>query len=48
LPTLTYLELFVIGAVCVWCVGYAVTIVLGFVATVLALRSTGPGAAGAT
>ena len=38
---LTYLELFVIGAICVWCVGYAVTIVLGFVATILALRASG-------
>ena len=24
---LTYLEVFVIGAICVWCVGYAATIV---------------------
>lgn len=38
---LTYLELFVIGAVCVWCVGYAVTVVGGWLATVLALRSGG-------
>ena len=37
---LTYLELFVIGAVCVWCVGYAVTVVLGFIATVLTRRAT--------
>jgi uncharacterized membrane protein len=36
---LTYLELFVIGAVCVWCVGYAVTVVGGWLAAVLALRS---------
>ena len=27
---LTYLEVFVIGAICVWCVGYAVMIVAGF------------------
>ena len=27
---LTYLELFVIHAVCVWCVGYAVTVVAGW------------------
>ena len=27
---LTYLEVFVIGAICVWCVGYAVTILAGF------------------
>lgn len=45
---LSYLELFVIGALCVWCVGYAVTIVLGFVATVLALRSAGADEAGET
>ncbi len=28
---LTYLEVFVIGAICVWCVTYAVTIVAGWV-----------------
>ena len=27
---LTYLELFVIHAVCVWCVGYAITVVIGW------------------
>jgi uncharacterized membrane protein len=30
---LTYLEVFVIGAICVWCVGYAVTIVTGWIFT---------------
>ena len=38
---LTYLELFVIGAVCVWCVAYAVTVVAGWVGAALALRGTG-------
>jgi uncharacterized membrane protein len=33
---LTYLELFVIEAICVWCVGYAVTIVATWVGAVLA------------
>ena len=28
---LTYLEVFVIGAICVWCVTYAITIVAGWV-----------------
>ena len=37
---LTYLELFVIGSVCVWCVAYAVTIVGGWIAAALALRET--------
>ena len=40
---LTYLELFVIGAVCVWCVGYAVTVVGGWLTAVVALRSTSDG-----
>jgi uncharacterized membrane protein len=35
---LTYLELFVIGAICVWCVGYAVTVVVGWLIAALALR----------
>jgi uncharacterized membrane protein len=30
LAYLTYLELFVIHAVCVWCVGYALTVFLGW------------------
>jgi uncharacterized membrane protein len=36
---LTYLELFVIHAVCVYCVGYAVTVVIGFVVAALAMRT---------
>lgn len=36
---LTYLELFVIHAVCVWCVGYAISIVVAFAASALRLRS---------
>ena len=37
---LTYLELVVIGAICAWCVMYAVTIVVGWViATVAASRT---------
>ena len=37
---LTYLELFVIEAICVWCVTYAVTILAGWViATVAAWRT---------
>lgn len=35
---LTYLELFVIGAVCVWCVAYAVVIVAGWVVAAHGLR----------
>jgi len=35
---LTYLELFVIGAICAWCVAYAVTIVVGWLIAALALR----------
>lgn len=27
---LTYLELFVIHAICVWCVGYAITVLIGW------------------
>src|SRR6186997_3177415 len=37
---LTYLEVFVIRAICVWCVGYAVTIVAGFVLTAVAAFRT--------
>ena len=37
---LTYLELFVIGAVCVWCVSYAVTVVGGWLVAVVALRAS--------
>ncbi len=35
---LTYLELFVIGAVCVWCVAYGATVVVGWAIAALALR----------
>jgi uncharacterized membrane protein len=37
---LTYLELFVIHAVCVYCVMYAVTIALGFLTATLTVRAT--------
>jgi uncharacterized membrane protein len=40
---LTYLELFVIGAVCVWCVVYAVTIVAGWLVIAVTLRRTRAG-----
>jgi uncharacterized membrane protein len=36
---LTYLELFVIEAICIWCVTYAVTIVVGWILAILAVRS---------
>ena len=36
---LTYLELFVIEAICIWCMTYAVTIATGWVLAILALRS---------
>ena len=42
---LTYLELFVIEAVCIWCVGYAITVVGGWLTAVVALRSTSEGSA---
>jgi uncharacterized membrane protein len=35
---LTYLELFVIHAICAYCVVYAVTVVAGFVLAALAMR----------
>jgi uncharacterized membrane protein len=35
---LTYLELFVIHAICAWCVSYAITIVLALATAGLALR----------
>jgi uncharacterized membrane protein len=35
---LTYLELFVIEAICAWCVAYGTTVVAGMVVAVLALR----------
>ena len=37
---LTYLELFVIEAICVWCVSYAITIVAGWVAAAVAAWRT--------
>jgi uncharacterized membrane protein len=37
---LTYLEVFVIGAICIWCAGYAVTIVAGWVLTAVAALRT--------
>jgi uncharacterized membrane protein len=44
LAWLTYLELFVIEAICIWCVTYAILVVAGWVvATVALLR--GPGGA---
>ena len=39
---LTYLELFVIHATCVYCVVYAVTVVAGFVMGALAIREPSP------
>ena len=39
---LTYLELFVIEAICIWCVSYALTILVVWLgATVVALRTSG-------
>jgi uncharacterized membrane protein len=35
---LTWLEVAVIGAVCVWCVGYAITVVGGWLVAILAAR----------
>jgi uncharacterized membrane protein len=40
---LTYLELFVIGAVCVWCATYALTVVAGWITAALSLRRSAPG-----
>ena len=40
---LTYLELFVIHAVCVWCVAYALTVVVGWIIAAFAVRSSGEG-----
>ena len=37
---LTYLELFVIEAVCVWCVSYAVTVVGGWLVAIATLRGS--------
>jgi uncharacterized membrane protein len=35
---LTYLELFVIHAICTWCVAYGVTVVLGLILAIVELR----------
>lgn len=35
---LTYLELFVIKAICTWCVAYGITVVVGFILAAIALR----------
>src|SRR5262245_24231719 len=35
---LVYLELFVIHAICLWCVGYGITVLGGWLVTVIALR----------
>jgi uncharacterized membrane protein len=40
LAYLTYLELFVISAICIWCVAYALTVIGAWLVTVVALRST--------
>jgi len=40
---LTYLELFVIHAICVYCVVYAVAVVAGFVVAALAMRASAQG-----
>ncbi len=38
---LTYLELFVIGAICTWCVAYGLSVVIGWILAVLELRRAG-------
>ncbi len=40
LAWLTYLELAVIGAVCIWCVAYAVLVIATWVLVLIALRAT--------
>ena len=35
---LTYIELFVIHAVCVWCVGYGLTVIVGWLVAAASLR----------
>jgi uncharacterized membrane protein len=40
---LTYLELFVIHAVCVWCVAYALTVFVGWIVAAVAVRQSGEG-----
>lgn len=39
---LSYLELFVIHAICTWCVAYGTTVVLGWLLAVFELRRSGP------
>lgn len=39
---LTYLEVAVIEAICIWCVSYAITIALGWVVAIGALRAAPP------
>ncbi len=39
---LTYLELFVIHAVCIWCVTYGVTVVAGWLVALIAVRADRP------
>ncbi|HUG47425.1 MAG TPA: vitamin K epoxide reductase family protein [Candidatus Limnocylindria bacterium] len=38
LAYLTYLEIFVIGAICAWCVAYAVTVVAAWLVKIVMLR----------
>ncbi len=40
---LSYLELFVIHAICTWCVAYGASVVLGWILAVVVLRRTGSG-----
>ncbi len=42
LAYLTFLELFVIHAICVWCVAYAVTVLAGWLLALLAVRGKPP------
>jgi uncharacterized membrane protein len=39
---LTFLEVAVIEAICIWCVSYAITVALGWVVAIAALRTTTP------
>jgi uncharacterized membrane protein len=39
---LTYLELFVIHALCAWCVAYALTVIAGWLIAAVSLRRTDP------
>ena len=39
LAWLTYLELAVIGAVCIWCVTYAVLMIVTWIVSLMALRT---------